>query len=94
MFLPLMIDDAESKISRYHIKLEIIHVSHPNGNIDTHQVPLGARVTKELLAAVRKETCPPRLRCSLTTVLAHTGYAPAILNHGAHPTGDPAAGSP
>lgn len=93
MFLPLMIDDAESKISRYHIKLEL-HVSCPNENINTHQIPLGACVTKEFLAAVRKETCPPRLRSSLTTILAHTGYAPAILNPRAHPTGDPAAGSP
>jgi hypothetical protein len=58
MFLPLMIDDAESKTSRYHIKLAI-HVSYPNENINTHQIPLGARVTKEFLVAVRKETCPP-----------------------------------
>ena len=70
MFLPRMIDDAERKISRYHIKLEI-HVSYPNENINTHQIPLGARVIKEFLAAVGKETCPPKLRSSLTTFLAY-----------------------
>ena len=50
--------------------------------------------TKGFLAGVCKETCPLRLRSSLTTIVALTRCTSAILSPGSHPNDDPAAGNP